>query len=269
MPELHHLYVWVREDGNPRFRDEQGEDGDDDYTQEITINGNFIIDMDSDGDFEFNDVHLHIGGDFDIRHHRQLGTEEDAEIDIDEAVIHVDGDFIAKLTRAEDDGDENIAMGDGELTIDGDMFIYTNYDGEDNGEIDFDDSTVTVAGDAYITMHAGGVVDLDDSEVDIGGDFIIDIDSAGDFEFGDGTLTIGNNLEITHNRPEGAGGEGEIDGDEITLHVGGDFTLTLTKFEADDDENISLDEADITIGGNFHVFAQDNGEFDMDDATSP
>lgn len=266
VPELHHLYVWVREDGNPRFRDEQGEDGDDDFTQEITIGGNFIIDMDSDGDFEFNDVHLHIGGDFDIRHHRQLDTEEDAELDIDEAVIHVDGDFIAKLTRAEDDGDENISMGDGELTIGGNMYIYTNYDGEDNGEFDFDDSTVTVAGDVFIYMYEGGVVDLDDSVVDIGGDFIIDIDSAGDFEFGDGTLTIGNNLEITHNRPEGADGDGEIDGDEITLHVGNDFILTLTKFEADGDENISLDEADITIDGNFYVFAHDNGEFDMDDA---
>ncbi|MBP3191460.1 T9SS type A sorting domain-containing protein [Natronogracilivirga saccharolytica] len=266
VPELYNLYVHVREDGNPRFRDEQGEDGDDDFTREITINGDFIVDMESTGDFEFNDVILDIGGSFDLTHHRPEEGHDDGdgegEIDIDDAVITTGGDAIVRLSKELPDGDENIDVDDGIFNVGGNLYIFA----ENNGEFDFDGSEFTVDGYAEITMTDGGIVDMDESVFTVQGDLTVDINSVEDFEFGEAVVTIGNDFHLSHHRPEGADGDGEIDGDNATIEVGGDFIVTLTKHEADGDENIDVDDAEVTVRGNLYVFLLEDGEFDFDDS---
>ncbi len=267
VPELNNLFVHVREDGNPRFRDEQGEGDDDDFTRDITINGDFIIDMVSIGDFEFNDVNLDIGGNFELTHHRPEEGQDNGdgigEIDMDDAVVNIGGDFIVRLSKDQPDGDENIDVDDAVISVGGNLYIFA----ENNGEFDFDDSTFIVDGYAEITMADGGIVDLDASEVTIAGNLTIDINSVEDFEFGESVVTVGENFFLTHHRPEGADGNGEIDVDDAIIDVGGDFVITLSKFEADGDENIDMDDSEVTVRGNLYIFVFDNGEFDFDDST--
>ena len=261
VPELHHLYVWVREDGNPRFRDE------DDYTQQITINGDFTVDMESIGDFEFNDVILNISGAFDLTHHRpEEGHDDgdgDGEIDIDDAVITTEGDAIFRLSKEIPDGDENIDVDNGVFNVGGNLYIFA----ENNGEFDFDSSEFTVDGYAEISMIDGGIVDMDESTFTVMGDLTVDINSIEDFEFGEAGVNIGNDFHLSHHRPEGADGDGEVDMDNAEITVGGDMIVTVSKDEADGDENIDADDAGITIEGNMIVNAIDNGEFDFDLST--
>jgi hypothetical protein len=266
VPELNNLFVHVREDGNPRFRDEQGEGDDDDFTRDITINGDFIIDMISTGDFEFNDVNLDIGGNFELTHHRPEEGHDDGdgigEIDVDDAVINIGGDFIIRLSKDLPDGDENIDVDDAVINVGGNLYIFA----ENNGEFDFDDSIFQVDGYAEITMTDGGIVDLDDSEFTVAGDLIVDINSVEDFEFGGSVVTVGENFHLTHHRPEGANGDGEIDVDDAIIDIGGDFIIRLSKHEADGDENIDVDDAEVTVRGNLYIFVFENGEFDFDDS---
>ncbi len=264
--DLNNLFVHVRGDGNPRFRDEQGEGDDDDFTREITINGDFIVDMDGTGDFEFNDVILDIGGSFDLTHHRPEEGHDDGdgegEIDIDDAVITTGSDVIVRLSKDLPDGDENIDVDDGVVNVGGNLYIFA----ENNGEFDFDGSEFTVDGYTEITMTDGGIVDMDESEFSVQGDLTVDINSVEDFEFGEAIVSIGGDFNLTHHRPEGADGDGEIDGDEAIIEIGGDFIVTLTKHEADDDENIDVDDAEVTVRGNLYVFLLEDGEFDFDDS---
>lgn len=267
VPELNNLLVHVREDGNPRFRDEQGEGDDDDFTRDITINGDFTIDMESIGDFDFNDVNLDISGNFELTHHRPEEGHDDGdgigEIDMDDAIVNIGGDFVVRLSKDLPDGDENIDVDDAVINVGGNLYVFA----ENNGEFDFDDSTFIVDGYAEITMTDGGIVDLDDSEITIAGDLTVDINSVEDFEFGGSVVTVGENFFLTHHRPEGADGNGEIDVDDAIIDVGGDFVITLSKHEADGDENIDVDDAEVTVRGNLYIFVFDNGEFDFDDST--
>ena len=257
IPDLNHLHIIARNDGNPRFRDDEV------YTQSVTVNGDMTIDMESEGDFDFNDVLLSIGGDFTITHHRGPVDGRFGEIDMDDAEISVAGDMIVSVSKDEPDFDENIDADDAVITVGGNLYI----NAVDNGEFDFDASSFTVQGNSEWIMNSGGIIDLDESDVTIEGNLDIDANSVEDLEFGIAVLTVGNNMELTHHRPEGANGEGEVDMDESTVTVGNDLIIRLSKATADGDENIDVDDSEITVGGNLYVFAEDNGEFDFDDAT--
>ncbi|MDG5767665.1 T9SS type A sorting domain-containing protein [Balneolales bacterium ANBcel1] len=256
--ELNNLYIHVRGDGNPRFRD------DEEYTRDIIIRSDLIVDMESSGDFEFNDVRLTIGEDFRITHHRPAGTgdDDDAEMDMDDAEIHVGGDFIVSVSKEEPDGDENIDMDDAVVHVTGNLQITAS----DNGEFDFDASSVTVEGDMELIQTDYGIIDLDESVLAVDGNLLIDVNGFEDFEMGEAVVTVGGHMEIIHHRPEGADGNGEVDADDVTIETGGDFIIRLSKFEEDGDENIDIDNAVVTVGGNFYVFADANGEFDLDDS---
>ncbi len=257
--ELNDLYIHVREDGNPRFRDNES------YHEHITVLGDLVIDMESKGDFEFNDVQLTIGGDFRINHHRpgDLDIFEDAEIDMDDAIISVGGDFVVNVSKDASDNDENIDMDDAHVTVTGNLLVNAS----DYGEFDFDASEFVVEGEVVLTQTGSGIIDLDESSLSFAGNMTIDVNGTDDFEMGEAVLFVGQNLEIIHHRPEGSDGDGEIDADMVTIDVAGDMILRLSKHAADNDENIDVDQADITIGGNLYVYAEGYGEFDLDDGT--
>ncbi len=232
--ELHHLSIHVREDGNPRFRNVIN------YSKSVIINGDLAIDMDSDGDFEFNDVEIEIAGDFHLSHHRPAGTseEDDAEVDMDEAVISIGGDFIVHVTKEVADDDENIDMDDAVVTVGGDFYVNaTEY-----GEFDLDDSSVSVT-DGYARFEAtdGGIIDLDNGSLTVNSDILFVLDETSELDLDDAIVAITGSISIDAELAT------VITSDELTVRYFGDGDQTISSLEGRHYHTLEIEKSNGTI----------------------
>ncbi|MDI6401428.1 T9SS type A sorting domain-containing protein [Balneolaceae bacterium ANBcel3] len=204
--DLNNLIIVARNDGNPRFRNNE------EYTQNIVIKGDFTVDMYTEGDIEFNDVRLEVRGDVRMSHTRPAGTDGDSEIDLDESEFIVGGDFTLVLSKKEADGDENIDVDDAHITIGGNLYVYV----EQNGEFDLDDALIRVVeGHAVFEASENAIIDFDNGMLIVNGDLSISADHSSEIDFDDSHIHVSGDFSV-HFEPGIT-----IDADEFTLRYYG------------------------------------------------
>ena len=256
IPELNHVHIIAQDDGNPRFRNEQSD------TREITINGDFTVDMDGSSDLEYNDVELIIGGNFILDHHRPEHSPDQGAADFNDAIISVGNDMILNISSHTDDDKANIFAGNGVFSIEGNVLLNAG----EYGAAHFGASLFNIQGDAEINLSDAGSINMDDTEVYIDRNLTFDLDSRGDFRFGTSYVFVMQDIDLTHHRPESTAGTGMVSGEQAVIDVVGNFNVSLSGDEPDDRPNLDLGRAEIVVESDMNLIAMNNGIMALNEA---
>ncbi len=122
VPVFYNLVAKSREAGRVRFNSSE------DYAPVINVANNLILDNQNEqihattGTMRLYGVEFNVGGNFELIHHRPQG-HLDSYTPLEEAQFNVDGDFILRISKEEEDDWANIEWDDGVINVGGNIYV--------------------------------------------------------------------------------------------------------------------------------------------------